>query len=588
MKSLVKFYLLSILSVCIIFTSCGDDDVPDPEPQTNTIVDIAVNDSRFTSLVAALQKANLVDALSADGSMTVFAPTNEAFNNLFGTLGVSGLDALSAEALTPILLYHVLGTEVLSSSLTAGYVTSLSTSGPGQSAVDMLIGLDNGVSINSTSNVTQADIDADNGVIHVIDEVLLPPNVVEAAIDNNIFASLVSAVVEADLVDALSADGPFTVFAPTNEAFQALLTALGVSSLSEIPMETLTEVLLYHVVSGNVKSTDLTAGAVPTLNDMATIAVTLDSGVQLNGSTNVIATDVQMTNGIIHVIDQVLLPPSASNSIVDIALSDSQFSILVDAVTRADLAGVLSGDGNFTVFAPTNDAFMSLLTELGLSSLDDLSNDAIKDIVLYHAIGSEVFSADLTTSYVSSLNTTGPNDEAVSIYVNTDNGVILNGSVNVTSADIDADNGVVHVIDKVLLPPNVVDAAIANNTFASLVSAVVEAGLVEALSAEGPFTIFAPTNDAFAALLTDLDVSAVSEIPTETLTAVLLYHVVSGNVKSSDLTTGMVPTLNTENMITVSIDNGVTLNDGVNVISTDVQTVNGIIHVIDKVLVPTL
>jgi len=307
MKALLKFYLLSILSLGLIMTSCGDDEIIDPE-ESNTIVDIAVNDARFTTLVAALQKANLVDALAADGSMTVFAPTNDAFSALLNALGAASLDDLSAETLTPILLYHVLGIEALSTSLTEGYVPTLSTSGPNDAAVDLLIGLQNGVSINGTSNVIQADVDADNGVIHVIDEVLLPPNVVDAAIDNNAFSNLVAAVVEAELVEALSGDGPFTVFAPTNQAFADLLAALGVGSVSEIPDETLTAVLLYHVVSGNVSSTDLVNGMVPTLNTDNMITVNVDGGVTLNDDINVIAADVQTTNGIIHVIDKVLVP----------------------------------------------------------------------------------------------------------------------------------------------------------------------------------------------------------------------------------------------------------------------------------------
>jgi transforming growth factor-beta-induced protein len=275
-----------------------------------------------------------------------------------------------------------------------------------------------------------------------------------------------------------------------------------------------------------------------------------------------------------------------SNTIVDIASGDAQFSTLVAAVQKAGLVETLSGEGAFTVFAPTNDAFSALLTDLGVGSLDDLADDAVANILLYHVLGDIVESPELSNGYVSTVNTSGPDGNAVSLLVNVDSGVTLNGTTSVTTADLNADNGIIHVVDQVLVPPTVVDIAINNSMFSSLVSAVVAADLVEALTAEGPFTVFAPTNDAFAELLTNLGVSSVEEIPVETLTSVLLHHVVSGNVLSSDLVNGSVPTLNETNMIDVNIDNGVVLNGEVNVRAADVQGINGVVHVIDKVLVP--
>merc|ERR1711879_680399 len=146
-------------------------------------------------------------------------------------------------------------------------------------------------------------------------------------------------------------------------------------------------------------------------------------------------------------------------------------------------------------------------------------------------------------------------------------------------------NGVIHIVDKVILPPSVVNIAIDNDNFSTLVSAVVKAGLVDALSAPGPLTVFAPTNDAFDALFTALNISGIENLTAEQLVPILTYHVVSGNVLSTALANGMVPTLSGENKVSVDISSGVKINDS-NVIAADIQGANGVVHVIDKVLLP--
>jgi transforming growth factor-beta-induced protein len=235
----------------------------------------------------------------------VFAPTNDAFNALFSDLGISGIDDLSKETLTPILKYHVLGTEAKSSMITSGYYNTLS---PAQgSYISLKVDVSSGVKLNKTANVTKADVDVNNGVIHVIDKVLLPPTVVDQALNNDSFSILVQAVVKANLVDALNGNGPFTIFAPTNAAFEALFSTLGISGIADLTAEQLTPILTYHVVSGNVLSTQLSEGAVPTLNGES-LSVSLSPAPEINGTAKIIATDVQASNGVIHVIDNVLLP----------------------------------------------------------------------------------------------------------------------------------------------------------------------------------------------------------------------------------------------------------------------------------------
>jgi transforming growth factor-beta-induced protein len=302
-----NFLIMSIALTGLFFLSSCEkdkDEAKDPSPADQTIAEYLLADPDYSILVEAATKAGLVDELSGTADLTLFAPPNSAFNALFTELGISGIADLSAETLTPILLYHVLGGEKKSPALTAGYYPTLS---PAQGNVaSMNISLAGGVKIDNDAMVTTADIDVKNGVIHVIDKVLLPPTVVDLALDNNNFSILVEAVVKANLVETLSGPGPFTIFAPTNAAFEELFNALGISGIADLTADQLTPILLYHVVSGNVRSTDLTAGSVETLNGSVVIA--LSPTPTINGTSNIVATDVQATNGVVHVIDEVLLP----------------------------------------------------------------------------------------------------------------------------------------------------------------------------------------------------------------------------------------------------------------------------------------
>lgn len=581
-----KFRLFMVVGLIAMigFTSCEEDETNDasPETQSETIVDVASSEDSYSILVQALEKADLASTLEGNGPFTVFAPTNEAFENLLEDLGASSLDDLSADQLEPILLYHVVSGNAMSTDLANGYVSTLSP-GAADTKASLLINTDNGVILNGSSTVTTADIEADNGVIHEIDKVLMPPKVVDMAINNDNFSTLVDAVVKAELTDTLNEDGPFTIFAPTNAAFEDLLSDLGVSSLDDLTKEDLIPILKYHVVSGNVLSSDLSSGNVSTIGGKE-IAIDVGNSVTINGKSTVTSTDIQGTNGVIHVIDEVLLPSDAPKNIIEIAENDDQFSTLVAALTKADLVSVLESEGPYTVFAPTNSAFNDLLSELGASSLDDLTADELEQILLYHVISGKAMSGDLDNGYINTLNE-GPNTNNTTLLVNTDNGVKLNGNTSVTAADIEATNGVVHVVDKVLLPPTVVDIAINNSNFSTLVDAVVKAELDGTLSGDGPFTVFAPTNGAFNQLFNNLGVTGISDLTKGDLVPILQYHVVSGNVRSEDLSTGSVTTLNGD--IQVDVGDNVTINTDAIVTSVDIQGSNGVVHVIDKVLLPS-
>ena len=310
MKSYKRIFPMAIvaLSMVFVFASCSKDEEDTPQKEPRSIVETASGDNQFSILTEALTKAGLVSALEGTGPFTVFAPTNDAFNELFSQLGVSGISDLSAEVLTPILLNHVVEGSVKAADVTTGYVNTLNNAGPNQNLVQVYLETSNGVMVDG-SKVIIADVMASNGVIHAIDKVILPATVVNHAIKNANFSILVQAVVKAGLVDALNQPGPFTVFAPTNDAFNALFATLGVSGIADLTAEQLTPILLYHVVSGNVRASQVSSGQVPTLKDGSTIEISANGmGVMLNGSANVVATDVQGINGVIHVIDAVILP----------------------------------------------------------------------------------------------------------------------------------------------------------------------------------------------------------------------------------------------------------------------------------------
>lgn len=327
-----KFKLLNISLLCLAvglsFQSCSDDDddsTPQPTTGNNqqTIAAIAQSNNQTDSLVVALSRAGLVSTFDGTTEYTVFAPTNMAFANLINSNSQwNSIADIPTADLTAVLQYHVLNGEVKSSALTENtYGTTLNGQGPNGTNTVLEIDIDGGVTINanqnsmlsSAANVVTPNVDASNGVIHLIDAVITPLNIVGLAQADNRFDSLVVALIDQNLTGALSGNGPFTVFAPINEAFVNLLgTNMMWNRISDIPDSTLTKVLQYHVVSGNnVRASDLSN--FPTVTTLNMQNLTVDAtNAQLTTTTNqtvgIAVTDVQGTNGVVHAIGEVLLP----------------------------------------------------------------------------------------------------------------------------------------------------------------------------------------------------------------------------------------------------------------------------------------
>ena len=283
---------------------------------------------------------------------------------------------------------------------------------------------------------------------------------------------------------------------------------------------------------------------------------------------------------------------SDNNTIAAVASKNANLSILVDALERADLS--LDRNGSFTVFAPTNEAFVQFLNDNNFETLEDVPVNVLRQVLLNHMVIGENLSTDLSTGYIKTLaKGSASSTNTLSMFVNTASGVRLNGVANVIVADVMASNGVVHVVDAVIGLPTIVTHATANPNFSTLVGALTAEGqpdFVGILSgtASSPFTVFAPSNAAFTTFESQ-NPGTIASLTSSQLTAVLSYHVVAGaNVLSSDIPTGPITTFES-GTFTIS---GTTITDEAsrqtNIVAVDVQATNGVIHVIDNVILPNL
>jgi uncharacterized surface protein with fasciclin (FAS1) repeats len=554
------------------------DKVLTPTTTPNDVPRTAQCTGIHDSLVAGVIQAGLLETLQGPGPFTVFAPTDQAFTD--AGIDLAALDTPEGQAtLSDILLYHVVAGEVPAANVT----DCMSATAVNGNPLSFTVG--SSVMVNGAT-VTATDVATSNGIIHVIDKVLSPtetPNdIPRTAQCTGIHDSLVAAVIQADLLETLQGPGPFTVFAPTDQAFTdagidlaALDTPDGKAALADI--------LLYHVVSGEVPAANVTECMSATAVNGQPLSFTVGDSVMVNGATVTLA-DVSTSNGVIHVIDKVLSPTDTPNDIPRTAQCTGIHDSLVAAVVQAELLATLQGNGPFTLFAPTDQAFAD--AGIDLAALDTAEGKAtLTDILLYHVVAGAVPSSAVTEC----MSATAVNGQPLSFTVG--DTVMVNGAT-VTLADVNTSNGVIHVIDKVLSPtdtPNDLPrTAQCTGVHNSLVAAVIQAELLATLQGEGPFTLFAPTDQAFADAGIDL---AALDTPEgkAALTDILLHHVYSGAVMSADITDGMVVQMVNGDNITLTVTTGMSasvLIGNATVTGADVMTSNGVIHVIDKVLMP--
>lgn len=316
-KKILVSIVVAILIALLAPAAVSAEDLP-------SIADIAVENEGFSTLVAAVVAADLVETLDTGGPFTVFAPTNEAFNKFFARLapyGITPADVLAdKELLTSILLYHVAPGEYYAADVLSAGTVTMADGNPATVYVDGGMAY-----VNGTSKISNVDIKASNGVVHVIDDVMLPPqynwwftptttyseSIVDVTLQSEGLSTLLTAVVTADLVDTLSGDGPFTVFAPSNDAFETALSDLGISATDLLAdKDLLTSILLYHVAPGEYYAADVLAEGTLTMADGNPAKVTIKNGVAMIDGAPIINPDIDLKNGVVHVIDYVMLPPT--------------------------------------------------------------------------------------------------------------------------------------------------------------------------------------------------------------------------------------------------------------------------------------
>ncbi|WP_299534329.1 fasciclin domain-containing protein [Ulvibacterium sp.] len=662
----LRRFILPLFLSFLVFACSKNDDATDTDGNTDAmndgenqeetlpnIVELAQSVDVLEYLVDALVQADagLVEALSEAGENTVFAPTNDAFKALLAQLdGLENVEdfdeTAEKELLAEILKYHVIGgTSAFSDELSDGTVLETLQTEELGIKVDATVFVQD--KTEEEAEVVAADNEASNGVVHIVDKVLLPqavldilfpkPTIVELVSTTDELSLLRDAVVKANLVDALNAEGPFTVFAPSNAAIQELFDLLGddYASFDDfdniIELQILEQILLYHVVMGNVGSTDLAPGTVPTLltdNSIEVIASgeTFVIGDASETDANILDADKEASNGTVHIIDKILIPQevydllglsgdSSAKTIAELVEETEGFSFLKEALELTGLLDTLGEEGPFTVFAPSDEALFGLLALLGegLGSIEDFDSEfeinLLRDVLLYHVLPGIVTSADLGVSTADTFS----DGNSLNI-VSTEEGFGLVDATgfpaNFIVTDIPAENGVIHTIDRVLIPHSVIEdiATEAASVVMEFVDSLDEEELdyahcllvrfnqlfCDILQEE--FTFFLPTNQAFLELFGSLDgYDSLADFNTaedlEILATILSYHFIpNATLTSGDLSDGQsAATLQGEEVM-VKIDGGVYILDKsgspAKVTSPDAEVLNGVIHIIDKVLLP--
>ncbi len=491
--------------------------------QEQTIVDIAVGNPEFSTLVAAVTEAGLVDTLSSEGPFTVFAPTNAAFE----ALGADTIASVLAdkELLTSILTYHVVAGKVM-----AADVVKLTKATTVQGS-DIAISVKDGkVYLNDTVQVIMTDIEASNGVIHVIDGVLMPPQD-----DMAMTEEMAEETVHIRVAH----------FSPDTPAVDVYVNG-ELSAITGLEFPTVTDWIELPAGSYN-----LAVAPANTSIDSAAIGPAdfdLPAGAWIT-----VAAVGSLTNG--------TLKPAIL--VEDFKPTDGKARVSVfHAIEDAPAVDVLAGGSPviqalaFPGKQGTNDGFYTIDVPAGSYDLQVVPSGATSPVVL-NLPGTEL-AAD-TNYFVAAVGTLSAPQVVV--------------SATSMAAMVMSD------------PGTIVDIAVSNPDFSTLVAAVTEAGLVDTLSGEGPFTVFAPTNAAFEALGADTIASVLAD--KELLTSILTYHVVSGKVMAADVVNLTKATTVQGSDITISVKDGkVYLNDTIQVIMTDIEASNGVIHVIDGVLLP--
>jgi len=608
----------------------GIGDIDEPLP---TILELANTVDELSDFIKAIEivDTDVVTLLSIDGSNTIFAPTNEAFDAFFDELeGFESLndfdEASEIELLTQFLKYHII-TNIATFSSDLSNEQVLNTI----QGEELIVNINTSIFIqdktNDVSKIVSADNEASNGVVHLIDKILLPetvlnilfpkPSIYELIAETDELSLLNQALTTAGLKNQFDGDaGPFTVFAPSNAAIEELLVLLGdnFNGFEDfdnfLEIELLKRILLFHVIDGNFTSEELVSGEVSTLftNNSIEIITSGDNfviGDATDVNANITSIDNIASNGTVHIIDKILVPEEAleflnldnislNSTIKELIETTEEFTILREALSITGLLDTLDENGPYTVFAPNNTTLVSLFGLLGskFSSLDDFVTDEdislLRDILAYHITAEKILSSDFTGR--TSINTLSNNN---SIEFVNDNGNIalvdgLSFEANFTLTDIPAKNGIIHTIDRILIPESVI------NFIENEVALTFESIMLSAGNVEKEFTFFFPSDKAFIDLFDQIGIEKLKKFTDEEegidiLKNILAYHCIENTAsKASNFQNQQILTTFQGEELEVFINDGIFILDETaqpsELIHADLGILNGYIHVIDKVL----
>ncbi|WP_343796109.1 glycan-binding surface protein [Gaetbulibacter jejuensis] len=467
-----KIYYLVMIAVLASITSCKEDDdlYPQLGNDPRNLTEIISETSDLSTLSGLLVQAGLDETLRTTTTYTVFAPNNAAMSD-------AGAGSLTDEELQNALLNHVLSTVTadFASTFTTGYLTTLAT-GPDGNNLSLYVNTNADLTLNGVASLVDNAYDwgATNGVLHTVDNALLPPTVTDHAMANPDY-SMFAAALEASGLDAtLAGADVYTVFAPNNSAFEMFMTevngAFGWATLDDIPTDVLQQVLTYHVVAGENVVAEEVDGTVQTSVQGESFSITgtvIDDASYTNA--NIVLTDVQAVNGIIHGVDKVLLPEGVFQDVLSATLNivercnDRGFTTFLQAVDMVGLTSSLSSD-ELTALAPNNDAFVALFATVNnFESLDEFDTPeelaVLTDLVNYHLHSGTLLSSNLTDG--GTISTLYGDD--ITVDLSGDNPKLLPTfseaiPSQIITSNIGATNGVIHEINRVLVPDALVSA----------------------------------------------------------------------------------------------------------------------------------
>lgn len=418
-----------------------------------------------------------------------------------------------------------------------------------------------------------------------IDPITEDRNIMQIMMVNQNFSTFQEMIMRTDLGDELSSDGPFTVFAPTNQAVDEFLLENNMTRQQLMESSELRDMVLYHVLAGTLLTNQIPVGDMETLSPNQNISFgIMDNTITLNGNTRILTPDVRARNGVIHGIDRVLQVPedtTEDNSVIGVLARDENFAMFGAAVVAGGLRDMLSSS-SITFFAPTDDAFEAYLEDHGMEWDEFIGNESlISAILLNHTLEGVVSLADLES---------GPVNTALnrSVFLSVGESIFINGRARILDGDIPAENGLIHTVDHLVRPANrnLSEFITDQDDFTQLSAAVIRLGMVEELTTGGPFTLFAPNDEAFAAAYQALNVNGLNEIEDTVLRDIINYHLIPGYIFSTDFESGQSLTSVQGETLVVNPAEGTVANGTFQAGRINRLTTNGVVHVTSSVLLP--